>query len=734
MEELYNPNEQLIIGGDFNINFLDKTSKLLINLSDILQTFGLKIVLHDATRNGVSSKACLDNFFVSDDIEFSISNINLSLSDHFAQFLSVPNYSVANNEQNTYIWRRKFSDRSYADFLNFIQSESWESVFSELHPDRCFNKFFSNFVHYFELCFPLKRYLSKTSFQQEKWITPELIRMKDKLNMYSELSNNYPEFKQTHKEYQHFYLQQLQKAKQAFYDQQINLADNKNKATWKIINDIKNKPNSDKHKIILKSDDISLSCAQSADKFNEHFTRFSTDVINNSAINDSECTIPFGRQSLFFSPVIAQDVVEIVNKLKSSNVSSYDEISSNLLKKCRDHICTPLAYIINQSFEQGVFPYRLKEALVIPLFKKGDKHNVENFRPISILPTFSKIFEHAINIQLKKFLQKNKIINPYQHGFVENKSTDTALCEFASEITKCLDKKTLAVGLFVDFSSAFDTVDHKLLLNKLHRYGIRGVALDLIKSYLGDRKQRVKMPSGVTSNHVSIKVGVPQGSILGPILFVIFANDLALHLNCVNNILVCCYADDTNILVKSDNVDELLIKCNAIYREIVVWSNNNKLIINKNKTTIIHFRSIRSTQHLENICGISCSNSTKMLGVTIDCHLNWSEHISNTCSKLQKCCYSLRFLKNHCSKHVLLRIYHANFHSLLRFNILNWGTCASSSRILILQKRAIRIICGIRPRDSCKPFFKELRVLTVTDTYVYEVCCYVFKNKKFFPE
>ena len=121
-----------------------------------------------------------------------------------------------------------------------------------------------------------------------------------------------------------------------------------------------------------------------------------------------------------------------------------------------------------------------------------------------------------------------------------------------------------------------------------------------------------------------------------------------------------------------------------------------------------------------------------MFGVTIDCHLNWSEHISNTCSKLQKCCYSLRFLKNHCSKHVLMRIYHANFHVLLRFNILNWGTCASLSRILILQKRAIRIICGIRPRDSCKPFFKELRVLTVTDTYVYEVCCYVFKNKKLF--
>ena len=109
-----------------------------------------------------------------------------------------------------------------------------------------------------------------------------------------------------------------------------------------------------------------------------------------------------------------------------------------------------------------------------------------------------------------------------------------------------------------------------------------------------------------------------------------------------------------------------------------------------------------------------------MLGVTIDCHLNWSEHISNTCSKLQKCCYSLRFLKNHCSKHVLLRIYHANFHSLLRFNILNWGTCASSSRILILQKRAIRIICGIRPRDSCKPFLKELKVLTVTDTALYQ--------------
>lgn len=291
------------------------------------------------------------------------------------------------------------------------------------------------------------------------------------------------------------------------------------------------------------------------------------------------------------------------------------------------------------------------------------------------------------------------------------------------------------MGLFVDFSRAFDTVNHKLLISKLYRYGVRGTPLKLLKSYLEGRTQATKV-NDVKSKCSSIKQGVPQGSILGPLLFILFSNDLINFLGKRSNVSVVCYADDTNILITESNMDLLKYYTEEIYKDVIKWSTINKLNINLSKTQIINFTlSKKQTTHqfLENLGDpIASSKSIKILGLKVDNNLQWTFHIDELCGKLRSSCYALFFMSKHVSRQTLLTLYYANFNSHMRFGIVNWGASSQVNRIFILQKYAVRIISGLNRRNSCRNAFKDLNILTLAGTYILEVCLLVHKNKTSF--
>ena len=262
-----------------------------------------------------------------------------------------------------------------------------------------------------------------------------------------------------------------------------------------------------------------------------------------------------------------------------------DEINKDILELSIPHIKNLLIFLLNQSLLQGIFPEELKIANVVPLFKNDDSMKFNNYRPVSLLCTLSKVFEKVMYNRLISFLEREKILYEKQFGFRKKHSTYMALMILIDKLIKSLEKGEYILGIFLDFSKAFDTVDHSILITKLNHYGIRGIALDWFVSYLNNRKQFVTY-NGVRSSMKTVKCGVPQGSILGPILFLLYINDLA---SICKKTLPFLFADDTNLFICGDNPDEMVSDLNSELEDISSWLKTNKLSLNVKKRITCFF-------------------------------------------------------------------------------------------------------------------------------------------------
>ena len=280
--------------------------------------------------------------------------------------------------------------------------------------------------------------------------------------------------------------------------------------------------------------------------------------------------------------------------MKNSYSEGVDGIRMPIIKTSINILAVPLCYIFNSSIAKGSVPNQLKIAKVLPIYKSNDCHNFSNFRPISILPCFSKILEKVMYKRFMDFLYKFQIINHHQYGFRKNHSTFMAILELVNGIYHGFENNMLTVGVFLDLKKAFDTVNHDILIDKMSFYGFRGNALSWIKSYLGERSQYVEI-NNVQSSPKTIKCGVPQGSVLGPLLFLVFINDIFNTSNCLSFIL---FADDTNIFYSDKNINSLINTLNHELVKVASWLRANKLTLHPDKTKFILFHPGRK----KNIC------------------------------------------------------------------------------------------------------------------------------------
>ena len=445
--------------------------------------------------------------------------------------------------------------------------------------------------------------------------------------------------------------------------------------------------------------------------------------------------------SFDFECISTTDVEKIVKNLASKNSSGHNGISARFLKRILETVTLPLTHIINQSLCTGIFPDRLKIAKVVPLFKKGDQHILDNYRPISLLPVVSKVFKKVVFNQLYQYVTDNNLIFTSQYGFRKLHSTELASLELVDRVFQYLDKGKLPLSIFLDLSKAFDTLDHYILLNKLKFYGLSSTPLKWFESYLHGRKQYVDF-DGIHSNTTYIGTGVPQGSILGPLLFIIYMNDIHMASQNFNVIL---YADDTNLIsplclfnsslhINKESIEHVSDQINTELGNIQEWLNISKLSLNVKKTKFMIFHHYQ--RNIKNITPKLKINSETIekvsefnfLGLTIDEHLSWKPHVLKISNKISRTLGIMCRLKNFLPTHVLRILYNSIILPHLQYSILAWGF--RMGRLDKLQKRAVRIITRSKYNSHRDPLFRKLNLLKAKDLFELNVLKLFYKYKK----
>ena len=438
----------------------------------------------------------------------------------------------------------------------------------------------------------------------------------------------------------------------------------------------------------------------------------------------------YPMDSLYMFPTNENEVSKIIGNLKRSYATGVDGMNSCFIKDITQYICAAFTHICNLSLVSGQFPEAMKFSKVIPVYKSGDVNTLNNYRPISLLPTLSKVLERIVYNRLYKYLVSHNLLTPQQFGFRPNHSTELALLYATELISSFIDRGEVAVGIYIDLSKAFDSLNHAILLQKLSAFGIRGVAYQWFASYLQDRRQYVHF-RGSNSTITNITTGIPQGSILGPLLFLLYLNDLVQSSSLFKYVL---YADDTTLFLSDDDVNSLIIKTNNELVNISNWFKANKLLINTSKTKCMIF-NFNKTRSIDNVIlkidneQIPQVDYTNFLGLIIDNKLNWDRHILCTSSKMSRNIGVLNKLKSLLPSHILFLLYNTLVLPHLNYCTLIWGRASKFrlNKIQILQKRVIRICSGAHYLAHCDPLFIELKTLSLEKLIVFKTAIFMFK-------
>lgn len=482
-----------------------------------------------------------------------------------------------------------------------------------------------------------------------------------------------------------------------------------------------------------------------ANEFNDFFSSIGLNLAQKiTSIPQENETIC--NRSMFLRPVTESELITVIGSLKNTSSCGDDGITSITLKTYHTYLLKPLLHLINSIFATGNYPKLFKNSVIIPIHKAGDKTDKNNYRPIALCSVLSKVVEKCIKEKLWNFLEENSVISPNQFGFKPGVSTDNALQEVNQFISTSINKTLKPAVVFLDLKKAFDTVAHPVLLKRLKAIGIRGLVYKLFESYLNDRVQKVKI-NDVYSELQKVTVGVPQGTVLGPVLFSVYVNSL-LSLNVSGKIV--CFADDTALLISGHSWHEVFRKADVDLHKIKCWLDANQLTLNIDKTKFIPFSMNRQGMptgetlklHDSNCdLSFSCKCTTKIescdsiryLGVCFDRFMKWDTHINYVSKKIRKLVYKFSQLRHILPLKLTKMVYAALTESILNYGILSWGSACESVLLplKIAQKYILKTMLSKPKMYPTDLLFSESEILNIRQLYCLRVIQFSLKFNVF---
>jgi hypothetical protein len=739
LSKINNENKTIYIMGDFNIDLLKEEEKRPIhNYLNMILSYYLLPAIIKPTRITELSATLIDNILTNN---YDVSSVILvtDISDHLPNIIST-NTIIRTKKTKGVFYKRNYTTANICHLKDNLSKVNWHELLHGNDVNNDYNNFMMKLNELIDECIPLRK--CKADRRKEPmlpWITNGLLKSINTKNSLYRLYKKSPTDDHfcKYKKYRNKLHNLIRKAKRQFYYSKFQKSKNNMKLTWSTINNVlgRSKCNRTQTQFKIENGDTVTDPHQISNDFNEYFVNIGpklADEIGNEHKRFDQYLLKQFENNIFFTPILEQEIVKIIAKFDQNKSPGHDGICNSLVKKIADKICVPLVMIFNLSIVNGVVPKDLKLAKVVPIHKKDDTEKYLNYRPVSILPCFSKILERLIFNRCLSFINSFNILSNKQFGFRPGHSTQMALIDIIDKIHTAVDNNETSMAIFLDLSKAFDTINHNILLYKLEYYGIRGIALEWFKSYLSNRTQYVYYNS-CKSNVKDIRSGVPQGSILGPLLFILYVNDIGTTSSLLNFTM---YADDTTLLYSDHDLATKIPTINNELQEVSKWFKANKLSINAAKTNYMIMGTPQKTfkfkckTHIEldgiRLCRVT---STKFLGVIVDENLSFKFHIEAISNTISRNIGILNKLKHFFPKNILLCVYCSLVQSYLTYGILVWGNTHNIylDNLLKMQKRAVRYITMSHYRAHSSPLFKDLKLLTIYDLYKFHIGLFMFK-------